>query len=79
MQSYIYMSLPGHVNVMLFVSVFRNEPDNPFSIGRGDLDPFGPGPGLGGGGGMIFDPMRGGRRPRFGMDPSLGLPGSLPP
>lgn len=54
-----------------------NEPDDPFSVGRGDLDPFGAGPGRGGG--MFFDPMRGGRGPRFGADPSSGLPGSLPP
>lgn len=54
-----------------------SEPDNPFSIGRGDLDPFGAGPGQGGG--MFFDPMRGGRGSRFGMDPSAGLPSSLPP
>ncbi|XP_052761514.1 proteasome inhibitor PI31 subunit-like [Mya arenaria] len=48
------------------------DPDDPFSIGRGDLDP------LRSGGGMLFDPMRGGRGPRFGMDPSAGLPSRLP-
>ena len=65
------------LSVFFFFFFFRNEPDDPFSIGRGDLDPFGGG--LGRGGGMFFDPMRGGRGPRFGMDPSAGLPSSLPP
>ncbi|WAR17423.1 PSMF1-like protein [Mya arenaria] len=50
----------------------KQDPDDPFSIGRGDLDP------LRSGGGMLFDPMRGGRGPRFGMDPSAGLPSRLP-
>ncbi|KAH3748936.1 proteasome inhibitor PI31 subunit-like [Dreissena polymorpha] len=50
------------------------DPDDPFSVGRGDLDPFGRG-----GGGMFFDPLRGGRGPRFGIDPSSGLPSRLPP
>jgi len=53
---------------------FRQDPDSPFSVGRGDLDPFGAGMG-----GMLFDPMRGGRGPRFGLDPSAGLPSRLPP
>ncbi|KAL4217689.1 Proteasome inhibitor PI31 subunit [Mactra antiquata] len=52
-----------------------NDPDDPFSIGRGDLDPLHGGMG----GGMLYDPMRGGRGPRFGMDPSAGLPSRLPP
>jgi hypothetical protein len=54
---------------------FRSQPDDPFSIGRGDLDP------LHGGmrGGMLFDPMRGGKGPRFGTDPSACLPSRLPP
>ncbi|XP_045181324.2 proteasome inhibitor PI31 subunit-like [Mercenaria mercenaria] len=52
-----------------------NDPDDPFSVGRGDLDPLHGGIG----GGMLFDPMRGGRGPRFGMDPSAGLPSRLPP
>ena len=46
--------------------------DDPFSVGRGDLDPFGRGQG-----GMLFDPSRSGG-PRFGPDPSAGLPGRLP-
>lgn len=51
------------------------DPDDPLSIGHGDLDPFGHG---GAGGGMLFDPLRGSRGPRFGMDPSAGLPERLP-
>ncbi|XP_048727093.2 proteasome inhibitor PI31 subunit-like [Ostrea edulis] len=51
-----------------------NEPDDPFSIGRGDLDPFA----AGRGGGMIFDPMRTGV-PGLRPDPSAGLPHRLPP
>ncbi|XP_052097246.1 proteasome inhibitor PI31 subunit-like isoform X1 [Mytilus californianus] len=48
------------------------DPDDPFSVGRGDLDPFGRT-----GGGMVFDPFHpGGRRGR--PDPSAGLPGRLP-
>ncbi|KAK3088484.1 hypothetical protein FSP39_019747 [Pinctada imbricata] len=49
------------------------DPDDPFAIGRGDLDPFA----RGRGGGMLFDPMRSG--PRRGPDPSAGLPRRLPP
>jgi proteasome inhibitor subunit 1 (PI31) len=52
----------------------RKEPDDPFSIGRGDLDPFA----AGRGGGMIFDPMRTGV-PGMRPDPSAGLPNRLPP
>ncbi|KAK6183594.1 hypothetical protein SNE40_011043 [Patella caerulea] len=48
------------------------DPDGPFSVGRGDLDPFG-----GMGGGMLMDPRRSGG-PGFGMDPSTGLPARLP-
>ncbi|XP_064597561.1 proteasome inhibitor PI31 subunit-like [Liolophura sinensis] len=47
------------------------DPGDPFSVGRGDLDP------LRGGGGMMMDPFRGrGRMP--GFDPSFGIPGRLP-
>ncbi|OPL21182.1 hypothetical protein AM593_10382, partial [Mytilus galloprovincialis] len=46
----------------------RNDPDDPFSVGRGDLDPFGRT-----GGGMVFDPFHPGGR-RGGPDPSAGLP-----
>ncbi|VDI04789.1 sec1 family domain-containing protein 1 [Mytilus galloprovincialis] len=49
-----------------------NDPDDPFSVGRGDLDPFGRT-----GGGMVFDPFHPGGR-RGGPDPSAGLPGRLP-
>ncbi|XP_062592078.1 proteasome inhibitor PI31 subunit-like, partial [Saccostrea cucullata] len=52
-----------------------NEPDDPFSIGRGDLDPFA----AGRGGGMVFDPMRSGAIPGMRPDPSAGLPRRLPP
>lgn len=52
----------------------RNEPDDPFSIGRGDLDPFA----AGRGGGMVFDPLRTGV-PGMRPDPSAGLPRRLPP
>nr|XP_022301346.1 proteasome inhibitor PI31 subunit-like [Crassostrea virginica] len=51
-----------------------NEPDDPFSIGRGDLDPFA----AGRGGGMVFDPLRTGV-PGMRPDPSAGLPRRLPP
>lgn len=51
-----------------------NEPDDPFSIGRGDLDPFA----AGRGGGMMFDPLRTGI-PGMRPDPSAGLPSRLPP
>ncbi|XP_064652343.1 proteasome inhibitor PI31 subunit-like [Lineus longissimus] len=47
------------------------EQGDPFSVGRGDLDPFGGHPG-----GMLVDPMRQGRHPGMGFDPSAGLPGS---
>lgn len=57
---------------ILFQNYFRRDPEDPFSVGRGDLDPFGRGPP-----GMMFDPMRP-RGPRFGPDPSAGLPGRLP-
>lgn len=56
--------------ILLFV--FRADPDDPFAVGRGDLDPFG-----GGVGGMMMDPMRG-RGSRFVPDPNAGLPGRLP-
>ncbi|KAL5014448.1 hypothetical protein ScPMuIL_008718 [Solemya velum] len=35
------------------------DPDDPFAVGRGDLDPLGRGPG-----GMVFDPLRAGPRIR---------------
>ncbi|KAK2140918.1 hypothetical protein LSH36_1205g00086 [Paralvinella palmiformis] len=50
-----------------------HEPDDPFAIGRGDLDPLGP---LGGG--MVFDPLRV-NRPMRGINPNAGLPQPLPP
>lgn len=55
---------------------FRSEPEgNPFSIGRGDLDPLAGGAiGGPGHGGMLMDPRRGGRF----QDPSVGLPQRLP-
>ena len=54
----------------------RADPGDPFSIGRGDLDPLAGGVG----GGMMFDPMRSGF-PGRGRDPNAGLPGPgrLPP
>ncbi|KAJ8020340.1 Proteasome inhibitor PI31 subunit [Holothuria leucospilota] len=58
---------------------YRTEPDwnervDPFSVGRGDLDPF-----SGASPGMLMDPMRGGF-PGPRMDPTrgLGMPGRLP-
>lgn len=58
----------------------RFEPDwndrvDPFSIGRGDLDPF-----SGASPGMLMDPMRGGfpSGPRFDPTGGLGMPGRLP-
>jgi hypothetical protein len=49
------------------------EQGDPFSVGRGDLDPFGGHPG-----GMLMDPMRQWRQP--GVDPNAGLsPGGLSP
>ncbi|CAH1774476.1 unnamed protein product [Owenia fusiformis] len=47
------------------------EPSNPFSIGRGDLDPLAGGRG----GGMLMDPSRGGFPLGGGMNPDIGLPG----
>ncbi|ESP03029.1 hypothetical protein LOTGIDRAFT_110935 [Lottia gigantea] len=47
------------------------DPEGPFSVGHGDLDPLGRM-----GGGMLMDPRRSG--PSFGMDPSSGLPARLP-
>ncbi|XP_060069125.1 proteasome inhibitor PI31 subunit-like [Ylistrum balloti] len=49
-----------------------SDADDPFSIGRADLDP------LGRGGGMRFDPFRG-NRPGMRPDPNAGLPHPLPP
>lgn len=60
--------------IMFFFKNIRNEPDDPFSIGRGDLDPFA----AGRGGGMMFDPLRTGI-PGMRPDPSAGLPSRLPP
>ena len=73
---YLYNDLLCNIYHGIFFGshFFRQDPDSPFSVGRGDLDPFGAGMG-----GMLFDPMRGGRGPRFGLDPSAGLPSRLPP
>ncbi|PIK35603.1 putative proteasome inhibitor PI31 subunit-like, partial [Apostichopus japonicus] len=58
---------------------YRADPDwrgrvDPFSVGRGDLDPF-----SGASPGMLMDPMRGGF-PGARMDPTggFGMPGRLP-
>ncbi|RZF41835.1 hypothetical protein LSTR_LSTR005297 [Laodelphax striatellus] len=47
-------------------------PIDPFDYGRSDLNPFGSG------GGMLFDPLGGGRRPRIPGLPGDGVPGGLP-
>lgn len=65
--------------------VDTGRPYNPLNVGRDDLDPFAnfnpmrPAPfGPPGGGGMLFEPPRGGER--FDPDGNLGIPrGSLPP
>ncbi|KAG7310426.1 hypothetical protein JYU34_003203 [Plutella xylostella] len=48
---------------------------NPYNVGRSDLDPFAAGPGIGGGGGMLFNPFGPRRDPE---NPGLGIPGGLP-
>lgn len=58
--------------IMQWLLCFRADPNDPFSIGRADLDP------LASGGGMVFDPMRSGGRLPGVPDLESGMSGQIP-